>query len=74
MPIKSTKFLYRHDPLNKNNCHKYVDNHPHILVVARLTNGRIMAAFSEDPISPDVAATQNGLLLSLTDRRTFHLL
>ena len=72
--IKSTKPLYRFDPLNKTNCHEYIDNHSHLLAVARLTNGRLIAAYSEDPISSKEMATGGGLILSLSEEKLFKLI
>jgi hypothetical protein len=63
----ASRFLYCHDPLTKTNCHQYIDNHPHILAVVRLANQRVVAAYSEDPISPNVYASKGGLLISVTD-------
>ena len=69
------RFLYRSDPLKKVNFHNYIDMHPHLLVLVKLTNGRLVAAYSEDPINPDktILASHGGLLLSLTERRAFKL-
>ena len=72
--IKVTKPIYKYDPLNKTNFHQYIDNHPHILVVAKFINGRTIAAYSEGPISSQEVATGSGLLISPTDKKTFYLL
>ena len=71
--IKSARLLYRFDPLNKTNLHKYIDGHPHLLAVACLANGRLTAAYSQDALSPDSKATGGGLLLSPTEKRAFRL-
>jgi hypothetical protein len=52
--------------LNTNNFHKYIDHHPNVLAIVKLTNGRKIAAFSVDPIRSKTLATHGGLLLSLT--------
>ena len=72
--IKKTKLIYQYDPLNKNNFHNYIDNHPHILALARLTNGRIVAAYSEDPISHGGGASSGAMVMSVTEKKAFKLM
>jgi hypothetical protein len=56
MKITQTKPVYRWDPLNKTNFHRYIDNRPNLLLIAKTVNGYIFAGFSESSIRP-VGAT-----------------
>ena len=69
-----TKILYKFDRVNKINFHTYVDGHRNIVLIIKAFNGSHIAAFSEDPFSPNEVATKGGLLLSLTNNKTFYLL
>ena len=66
--------LYKYDPLNKNNFHKYIDGHPHILALARLANDRLVAAYSEDPISSEGGASSGAMIMSVTEKKAFRLM
>lgn len=69
--IQYTSLLYRFDPLNTTNCHKYIDNHRHICLIVKLRNNRVVAGYSVAPIIEGVAALEGGLILSLTEKRAF---
>ena len=45
-PIKKSQLLYRFDPFNKTNPHKYIDKHPNIVVILKTIFGKYIAAFS----------------------------
>lgn len=38
--------LYRYDPLNRVNIHKYIDGHRHIVLAAKTIYGKSVAAYS----------------------------
>ena len=72
--IKATKLLYRYDPLNKNNFHRYFDSIEHVVIVVRLANGFVMGAWSQGSFVHKVPSKKDGLLFSLTNRKAFELL
>ncbi len=45
-PISRTNLLYRYDPFNKTNPHKYIDKHRHLVVILKTLYGRYIAAYS----------------------------
>jgi len=69
--VKGSKILYRMDLLNPTNFHKYIDNKPNLLLVALLKNGYNVAAFSEEAVSEKMEYNKKGLILSLTNRKSF---
>jgi hypothetical protein len=71
--VSSTRLLHRWDPLNKINFHKYIDEAPHLLLLVRLKNGRIVAGYSNHPIVHGCKGGDNGLLLSVTTEQVFRL-
>ena len=69
-----SSLLYRCDPLNKTSFHAYIDGHPHLALILRLKNGRLIAGYSIGPIIENTSSTEGGLILSLTERKSFKLL
>jgi hypothetical protein len=69
-----TSLIYRFDPLNTTNFHKYIDNHRNLCLLVRLKNYRVVAGFSVGAIIEGTASTEGGLILSLTERRAFKLI
>jgi len=43
--ITSTMLVYRYDELNKVNFHKYIDNKEQLVVIIKLINGNVLAAW-----------------------------
>ena len=72
--VKGTRLVYRWDPKNKVNFHKYIDKVGQLVVIVRLINGYTIAAWSEGGFSPSTTPSHDGLLLSLTNRKVFRLL
>lgn len=69
-----TRLLYRYDPENKTNYHKYIDAHPDFCVTIKLKNGRLIAGYSQAPLIEGKAAIGGGLILSLNEKKSFKLL
>jgi hypothetical protein len=68
-----TKLLYRTDPLNKTNFHKYIDGKNNILLLTRLTNGYVIGGYSYTPIEKDrTERSKRGFIFSLT-RNEFYM-
>jgi hypothetical protein len=44
--------LFKFDPLNKVNFHRYIDEIPNILVLVKLANGRMLACYTNQPFKP----------------------
>lgn len=62
------------DPLNKVNFHHYIDGKSNIVVIARTITGFYLAAFSESPIMPKSIASDGGLIISLSNKKSFKCL
>lgn len=45
--LKRTRLIYRFEPLNKVNFHKYIDDHNHIVLVVKTIFGKMVAGYSE---------------------------
>lgn len=69
--IAKTRLLYKYDPLNKTNWHRYIDNRDNLVLVVKLANGNAVAAWSEGPFYPRMTSDKDGLIISLTNRRAF---
>ncbi len=72
--VLMTNLLYRCDSLNKTNYHVYIDGHPHLALLLRLKNKRLIAGYSVGPIVENTSTTEGGLILSLTAQKSFELL
>jgi len=70
--VAATKLLYRFDELNKINFHKYLDEHPNILTIVKLANGRIVAAFSDQPFYPGNKGN-DAIIMSLQDQECYYV-
>lgn len=69
--IMKTKLVYKFDPFNKVNFHNYIDNCGNLAIIVRTTTGYYLAGFTESAFYPKVNASDAGLLLSLTNCKTF---
>jgi hypothetical protein len=70
--VVATKLLYRFDDLNRVNFHKYVDNHPNILTIVKLANGRIIVGFSDQPFCSGNRGN-DAIIMSLHDKECYYL-
>lgn len=68
-----SKLIYKFDPLNKTNFHQYIDQIPNILVIIKLQNGFLTAAYSEGAFVPRVQSDKDGLIFSVTNRKVYTL-
>lgn len=65
--------MYHLDPLNRINFHKYIDGKPQIVLLIKLQNGYVLGAWSEGPFLPGTMSQKDGLIFSLTNRKSFYL-
>jgi hypothetical protein len=72
-PIKRTHLLYRFDPLNRTNPHRYIDQQKDIVLIAKTIYGRYIAGYSKEMITSTGCKTGFGLLLSLWRKMTFEV-
>ena len=63
----NTRLLYHYDSLNLNNFHDYIDEHPHLVVVIKLTNGMILCGYSTEPFIKGQINYGSGFIASLTN-------
>ena len=59
------------DHFNLTNIHRYVDGVQHIVVLAKIDNGQLIAAYSEGAFKPHSISSKRGLLFNLTQQRVF---
>ena len=45
--------LYKFDKVHPQNPHEYIDHIPHIVLLIELKNGKIIAAYTEKPFTPN---------------------
>jgi hypothetical protein len=48
--IYRTKLIYKFDPINKVNFHRYIDGYMNILLIVRTSSGHFLAGFSESAL------------------------
>lgn len=72
--IRKTKLLFKQDPYNNTNVHKYIDEQPNILIIVRTETDRFIAGYSTDPCSVKASAIGPSILMSLTNKKCFKLL
>ena len=65
--IYKTKLLYKHDPLNKTNFHKYIDNVESILVVVQ-TKSAIVGGFYAGQVGEKEPIKGNAFLFSIEEQ------
>ena len=73
LSIKKTVLIYSFDPLNKINFHKYIDDHECLLVIVKMKNGALLAGFTEGPFVPKKVSDRDGLIMSLTKKKSYTL-
>lgn len=44
--FQRTHLVYRYDPLNKVNFHRYIDGHNHVVLIMKTILGRMIASYS----------------------------
>lgn len=69
--INWTRLLYRWDPYNLVSIHRYIDGHPHLLLLIKTEKGQHIAAYSKGPFKHRSISNQSGLLISLTNSLAF---
>lgn len=70
-PLRKTILLYRFDFLNKVNPHKYIDRHPHIVLIVKTIYGKYMAAYSKEEFNPGGCKQGFGMLISIWNRNVY---
>jgi hypothetical protein len=69
--IYDTRLIYKYDPINPNNLHKYVDNNSQLVLVIRLVNGFCFAGYYQGAFRPGHPSDKQGLIISLTSQKYF---
>lgn len=72
-PIISSRLLYKHDPLNATNIHKYIDEKPGLLCVARTKNA-VVAGFYPGALRDRAILNEGGLIISVTNNKSYRLM
>jgi hypothetical protein len=72
-PIKKTRLLYRADPYNRTNFHKYIDKHRHIVFICKTIYGKLIAGYSEEAFDPNGIKRGYGMILSLWAKKVFEI-
>jgi hypothetical protein len=70
--MTATRLLYRFDPFNKTNFHKYIDGQPDLLLLLKLQNGRIIACYSKDAFKQECRGDE-AILIVLNTEKVFQL-
>lgn len=71
--IKKTKLLYVYDLFNISSFHNYFDHKQCILLVVQSQQNVFLAGYYHGEFVPKQAATEDGLLMSLSKRKTYNL-
>ena len=72
--IRGTHFLYKMDLENMNNFHAYFDQISHIVLVAKMDNGQIIAAYTQPPFQKQLNVDYKpGLMFGVKNQRVFTL-
>lgn len=70
----TTKLLYRFDPLNQENFHRYFDGKPNMMIIIRTVTGAVLGGITEYAYRKDFNEKPgNGILFSLTAGKMFKL-
>jgi hypothetical protein len=71
---KASTLIYRYDPLNPTNIHKYIDGKERLISFVKLTNGTVIGGFTIYPYEQEkneAAGRGKGFLFSLTLEKVF---
>jgi hypothetical protein len=68
-----TKLLFRWDPLNSSNFHKYIDGREHMVLLVRLANGLVFGGWAAGGVAPQSATKGDGLIFSVSNQQAFEL-
>lgn len=71
--IEDTRILYKFDPLNQVNIHKYIDLKDNLVVIVKLINGYYLAGYAEGFFKPKTVSDKDGIIMSLTNRKCYFL-
>lgn len=71
--IADTRLVYRFDPENKVNLHRYIDEKEQLVVVLKLSSFKYIAAYAEGFFKPKTPSRGEGMLVSLSNRECYYL-
>ena len=69
--IERTRLLYRWDRFNTVNIHRYIDNHPNIVLLIQTEKDYCIGAYSQAPFKTQTISNQPGLLISFNNQMIF---
>lgn len=70
--ILKARLLYKFDT-EKNNIHKYIDNHKRLLCVIKTVNKDIVAGYYPGELKKNVDLDEGGLIIALSKDKVFRL-
>ena len=65
--------MYKYDPLNKVNFHKYIDNYKHIVLIAKTIYGKTIAGYSEACFNSKATTVGNAFVMALWNKKIYHV-
>ncbi len=74
LKIQKTKLIFRDDPLNKINFHRYIDGISNLVVIVKTKKGFYIAGYTEGEFNPEKPSSGDGLLISLNNKKFFTLI
>ena len=69
--FQRTKLLYRFDKLNKVNFHNYVDGHPHVILLVKTENNKVIGGYTKDSFLENRHSIDYGMVFSVTNMTYF---
>ena len=60
------------DQYNTTNVHKYIDDHPHLMLLIRTEHDQLIGAYSEGCFKPKIISNHKGIIFALQAQRFFN--
>jgi hypothetical protein len=72
--IVKTRILFKYDKKSNTNFHHYVDGYKNVVLIVRTASGMFVAGYSESSFNSKESASKGGMLLSLSNQKSYELL
>lgn len=69
--IKNAKLLFKTDPYNKTNFHRYIDHHRHLVIIMKTIYGKLIAGYTAEAFNPNGIVKGLGVIMSLWSEKVF---
>lgn len=69
--ISRSRLLYKWDHINNANMHRYIDGHPHLMILIKTEKGFYIGAYSHGAFRHRSISNQFGLLISFNNQLVF---